>query len=327
MPDTRPMISVVVPTYKRPDLLERCLEALLTQTLPATQYEIIVCDDGPSQAAREVVDRARAGSAGQPLLRYCPVTGTQGPAGARNVGWKAALAPVIAFTDDDTVPTENWLAEGLAAIQAGADAASGRIVMPLPERPTDYEKDAARLEEAEFATANVFVRRDALHAVGGFDERFTIAWREDSDLQFSLLEKGFSIVRALKAVVVHPLRPAGFASGARMQKKIMYDVLLLRKFPQLYRARIRPGWPWLYLSITASLIVAVFGFLAGWNRVALAAALTWAVLSLLFFFRRLSASSLSLANVADLFITSLVIPPLSIFWRLVGMVRFGRAFP
>src|SRR5690606_4585771 len=111
--------------------------------------------------------------------------------------------------------------------------------------------------------------------------------------------------------VVHPLRPVGFAAGARMQKKIMYDVLLFRKFPQLYRARIRPGWPWMYLTITASLVVAVSSFLAGWNRVALAAALTWAVLSLLFFFRRLSASALSLHNVADLLITSLLIPPLS----------------
>lgn len=55
------LVSVVVPTYNRPDLLERCLAALLRQNLPAQAYEIMVCDDGPSAAARAVVDAAIAG--------------------------------------------------------------------------------------------------------------------------------------------------------------------------------------------------------------------------------------------------------------------------
>lgn len=98
------LISVVVPTYKRPDLLERCLTALLAQTLARDAYEIIVCDDGPSAEAKAVVDAARVRSGGQPRIEYHPITATQGPAGARNVGWRAARAAVIAFTDDDTVP-------------------------------------------------------------------------------------------------------------------------------------------------------------------------------------------------------------------------------
>src|SRR5690606_28767157 len=140
------------------------------------------------------------------------VHATQGPAGARNVGWRTAAAPIIAFTDDDTVPEPGWLQGGLEAMASGADAATGRVIMPLPERPSDYERDAARLEGAEFVTANCFVRKAALEAIGGFDERFTSAWREDSDLHFSLLEQGRSIVPAPAAVIVHPLRPARFGA-------------------------------------------------------------------------------------------------------------------
>src|SRR5690606_37169591 len=53
-----PVVSVVVPTYQRPDLLERCLAALLKQGLSRDAYEIIVCDDGPSAAAQAVVQAA-----------------------------------------------------------------------------------------------------------------------------------------------------------------------------------------------------------------------------------------------------------------------------
>ncbi len=123
--EATPRISVVVPTYRRPDLLQRCLGALQRQTLPAADYEIIVCDDGPSDAARQTVSKMTP-VAGGPAVRYIPVTATQGPAGARNAGWRHARADVIAFTDDDTVPDPAWLAAGLAALRPD----DGRAVGP-----------------------------------------------------------------------------------------------------------------------------------------------------------------------------------------------------
>src|SRR5687768_8796137 len=125
-------VSVVVPTCGRPELLARCLAALEKQTLPQQAYEVLVVDDGALRS---------------------------GPAAARNRGWRRARAPVVAFTDDDTEPRPDWLEQGLRALQ-DADAASGRIVMPLPAAPTDYERDAQGLERAEFVTANCFVRRE-----------------------------------------------------------------------------------------------------------------------------------------------------------------------
>ncbi len=322
-----PLISVVVPTYKRPDLLERCLAALLKQNLPRDDWEILVCDDGPSAQTQALVERVAEHAGGRPPVRYLPVSNTQGPAGARNVGWRAARAPVIAFTDDDTMPEPGWLKAGLEAMASGVEAAVGTVLMPLPDEPGDLERDAARLTEAEFVTANCFVRRDALDAVGGFDERFTLAWREDSDLHFALLERGFTIVPAPAATVVHPLRPMPFGASLGMQKKVMFDVLLYRKFPELYRQRIRPGPPWLYLTICASLMALLLGLLAGRWEVAAAAAAAWALLTTYFFIRRLRLSACTLRNVAEVLFTSLFIPPLSIYWRAVGAARFGGGLP
>src|SRR5690606_20874831 len=111
-------VSVVVPTYRRPDLLERCLSALLAQDLPPDAYEIIVADDGPSSDTAELVSRMTRVQG--PALLYVPVTATQGPAGARNAGWHTARADLIAFTDDDTQPDPGWLSAGLRAFEHAA---------------------------------------------------------------------------------------------------------------------------------------------------------------------------------------------------------------
>ncbi len=67
-------ISVVVPTYRRPDLLLRCLQALCGQAFARRDYEIIVADDdGQDPAVRAVVERIARTTAGAPLIRYLPV--------------------------------------------------------------------------------------------------------------------------------------------------------------------------------------------------------------------------------------------------------------
>lgn len=216
-----PVVSVVVPTYRRPDLLERCLDALCVQVFDPTTYEIVVVDDDPAGSARPVVDACRARVTDVPVIRYMTAPDTQGPAGARNVGWRSACGALIAFTDDDTIPDPTWLRHGAAALLAepSAAAAAGRIDVPLRPCPTDYERDAAGLAHAEFATANCFVRRAALERVGGFDERFTRAWREDADLMFALREHAGPIVGADAARIVHPVRPAHWGPASASSRR------------------------------------------------------------------------------------------------------------
>jgi GT2 family glycosyltransferase len=320
-------VSVVVPTYHRPALLERCLKALLAQRFEASRYEIIVADDESSPQVAALVERL-ACQTGKPApaLRYLAVTGAHGPAAARNTGWRHAAGPIIAFTDDDCLPTAGWLRAGVAAMSDGAAGASGKLAIPCSERPTDYERNAALLAHAEFVTANCFYRREALEAVGGFDERFPIAWREDSDLAFTLVEQGARLVFAPAAVVIHPIRPRSWGISLSQQRKSMYNALLYRKHPQLYRERIQAAPPWRYYAIAAGLLIAVAGLCANCSSVTLAGATIWCILTARFSLERLSGTSHAPAHLTEMLITSALIPPVCVFWRLLGAIRYLAAF-
>ncbi|MCZ8409049.1 glycosyltransferase [Achromobacter dolens] len=322
-------VSVVVPTFRRPALLARCLSALARQEFARDGYEVLVCDDAASAATRRQVEALRREWDGRPALRYLAVSGTRGPAGARNLGWRSAKAEIIAFTDDDTIVHPDWLWQGVQALEADADTAAvaGVTDMPLPQPPSDYERDAAGLTRSEFITANCFVRRAALVAVGGFDPRYTLAWREDSDLHFALLDHGLTVRRAHQARVTHPMRPVAFGAGLGMQKKVMFDMLLRKKYPLLYRSRVHPRAPRLYLAITASAVCALALAALGQRAGAWAAAALWLALSVGFFLRRLRGTRWTLRNVMDLALTSACIPVLSIGWRAVGLLRFASVKP
>jgi glycosyltransferase involved in cell wall biosynthesis len=318
--------SVVVPTYRRPDLLGRCLKALDAQDLDPSAWEVVVADDAADPATRRQVEGFAA--AARAPVRYVAVSLRHGPAAARNAGWRAARGEVLAFTDDDCVPAPGWLSAGLSALEKdpGLSAAAGRVVVPLAQRPTDYELDAAGLQDAEFVTANCFCRRRALEAVGGFDERFTAAWREDSDLQFTLLGRGERVGRVPEAVVVHPVRPARWGVSLLQQRKCLFDALLYKKHPILYKQRIRPGWPWDYYVIVGALGTAAGGALAGSAAVALAGAGVWVALTGRFCARRLRRTSWAPRHVAEMVFTSALIPPLSVSWRLYGAGKFRAVF-
>ncbi len=284
----------------------------------------MVADDAASEATRRQVAWWAGRTAA--AVRYVPVTGGHGPAAARNRGWQAARGAVIAFTDDDTVASPGWLRAGLAAFADGVAGAWGRVVVPLPPVPTDYERDVAGLEAGPFVTANCFYRREALAAVGGFDERFASAWREDSDLYFTLLEQGARLVRAPDAVVVHPVRPAPWGVSLRQQRKNLFNALLYKKHPALYRRRIQAAPPWPYYLAVGALAAAVGGALRGREGLALGAAAAWALLTVRFCARRLRRASHAPHHVAEMLVTSALIPPLAVFWRLRGALRFRVFF-
>ncbi|SFP11494.1 glycosyltransferase family 2 protein [Ralstonia sp. NFACC01] len=327
-----PAMSVVIATWRRPQMLQRCLDGLLAQTFDARRLELVVADDGPDDATRAVVDGFAAAAPGW-RVRYVPVRETQGPAAARNRGWQAATGDIIAFTDDDTIPAPTWLAEGWRtmttpedAASAGGgtppDAATGAVRMPLPTRPTDYERDASGLTRAEFVTANCFVRRAMLARIGGFDERFRLAWREDSDLQFRILDAGGRIVQAPRALMHHPVRPAPWGVSVSQQRKVFYDALLYKKHPQRYRTRIRPVPPWHYYAMGAAVVIAFAALAAHRPWVAGAAAMVWLALTVRFTAMRLHGTAHTVRHVLEMFWTSIAIPPLALYWRLRGAWHF-----
>lgn len=316
-------VSVVIPTYRRPALLGCCLAAVREQSLAPDRYEIIVVDDGRDPDTHALVARAAAQTL--PSVRYIRQSCRQGPAAARNRGWRAARAPFVAFTDDDTVPARDWLASGLAALAPGIDAAWGRVIVPLPSAPTDYEVDASRLAHAGFVTANCFCRRRALESAGGFDERFTLAWREDSDLLFSLLVRNGEVVHVPEARVVHPLRRAPWGVSLSQQRKAAFNALLYKKHRRLYRERIQPRPPWGYYAAVTALVTAFAG--APVSPVLLAAGLVvWLGLTVGLCCRRLAGTSRAVAHVLEMIVTSALIPPLAVYWRLYGAFKYRVFF-
>lgn len=322
-----PQISVVVPTYHRTALLKRCLAALLRQNLPAGSFEIIVVHDGPDPATHQLIAdwRRRLTLEGGPNLRYLePVHG--GPAAARNAGWRAAAADLVAFTDDDTMPEPGWLRAALGAFTDDLDAAWGPVSVPLPESPTDYELDSAGLASGRFVTANCFCRRRILVAIGGFDTRFGIAWREDSDLHFRLLKRGARLRYLPEARVVHPLRPGTWGVSLRQQKKVLYDALLFKKHRQLYRRWIRSTPRRDYYAMVAALIAALAGGAADMAWMAWGSGLVWLAMTARFFLLRVRPASKRISHVAEMLVTSMLIPPVAVFWRLVGALRFRVVF-
>ena len=326
---TVPLVSVVIPTYRRPDLLLRCLGAVLAQAFHGRSYEVVVVDDGHDDATRDAVQALQPTVPPQVTLRYLrPPTG-RGPAVARNAGWRAAQATLIAFTDDDTLPAPGWLAEGWAAMAAepGWSAASGAVrVPPAEDPPTDHERMTRGLETAEFVTANAFVRKPALQAIDGFDERFLRAWREDSDLQFRLQREVGPVGRAAQAEVVHPVRPERWGVCLRQQRNAFFDALLYKKHPTLYRARIGPLAPLTYYLIVGCTLLALplawaVGPAAGAIAVGIAAL---GIVSVAV--RRLRGTSRRPAHVVEMLVTSALIPFLSVYWRLRGAWHFQVLF-
>lgn len=323
---TSALVSVVVPTCGRVEMLERCLGALEEQDIPREMYEVLVVDDSVGGSAAQVVERIA--SEATMNVRCVRAGALTGPAHARNVGWRTAQGGIIAFTDDDCVPAPRWLRAGLAVMvtSGGVDGAYGRIVVPLPDKPTDYERDAAGLERAEFATANCFYTRGALEEVDGFDERFTAAWCEDSDVFLALLEKGRRLGFARDALVVHPVRPAEWGVSIKQQRKSMFNALLYKKHRMLYRERVQESPPWIYYAIVGALfgaaVAAVFSL--GWLVLVMLGA--WALLTTSFCARRLRGTSRARGHVAEMIVTSMLIPPLAVYWRLRGAVRFRVVF-
>ncbi len=316
-------VSVVIPTYKRPSLLRKCLHALYNQVFNKFDYEIIVVSDGPDLST--LYDLRNFLVLAFPKIEYVQLPEKKGPAAARNAGWKKASGDLIAFTDDDCIPDVYWLKnlyESFTNSNNSSAAFAGRTVVPIPTVPTDYELNISHLSHAEFITANCACSRSALVRAGGFDEAFTMAWREDSDLQFKFIKQGIPIIPVEKAIVVHPVRKTTWGVCLRDERKNMFDALLYKKFPDLFSKKIQVSRPWLYYAIIAFFMLFILGALLNSLFATIAGLSGWLILTLWFAFKRLRSTSRNPGHVAEMMVTSFAIPFLSLYWRWYGAVKY-----
>ncbi len=201
----QPDYSVIVPAYQAADVIGNCVRALAQQTVARTRYEIIVVDDGSTNAT---ADGAREAGADH-VLRVAH----GGPAAARNAGVEAAQGAIILFTDADCEPTTDWLAK-MTAPFADPDVAGAKGVYRTRQtapiaRFTQLEYEVkyvrmARQERIDFIdTYSAAYRRDVFLTNGGFDVIFKTASVEDQELSFRLARKGYRLVFVPDAVVYH----------------------------------------------------------------------------------------------------------------------------
>ena len=321
-------ISVVIPTYRRPKLLTKCLTALAKQTLDHTDFEVIVVSDGPDQVTLlELMSWMKKADFN---LIYLNTAEKRGPASARNLGWLYARGRAIAFTDDDCIPQEDWLATYLKEFEsttASLVAFSGQTQVPILDTPTDFALNTSHLQEAEFITANCACTKYTLIKIGGFDERYKLAWREDSDFQFKLIVNEIDIKKVRAAVVTHPVRPAPWGVSISDQKKGLYDALLYKKYPKLYRSKIQKSPIWNYYLINLLWLTLLLSLLLFDNEyLAIGSGLGLAFLICRFVIIRLKYTSKSVTHILEMIYTSIFIPTLSVYWRLYGAVKFRVFF-
>jgi hypothetical protein len=320
--------AVVIPTLGRPSLTG-CLRALADCQGPRPR-RILLVDDRPLDDCAplpvEIPDALRG------LVEVVPGC-ARGPAAARNAGWRSCPEPWVAFLDDDVLPGPSWaadLAADLASAGPGTAGVQARIDVPLPRgrRATDWERATAGLATARWITADMAYRRAVLEQVGGFDERFHRAFREDADLALRVLDAGWELRRGARRTT-HPVRPADRWVSVRVQAGNADDVLMNRVHGRSWwrRAGAARGRLPRHLAVTAAAVGAVGCAVALRPRGAALCAGLWLAGTAEFAVARVVPGPRTTAEVATMTVTSVLIPPAAACHWLRGLVRHRAAVP
>lgn len=319
--------SIVVPTVLRPSL--HLLLSALSQTAGARPSKIVVVVDLPELP--ESVGTVQDWS-GPPIRWLC--SGGRGPAAARNRGWLAAGGTWVVFLDDDVQVTTDWglrLSEDLSALGPEVAASYGTIEVPAPvgRRPTDDERRTMGLGDARWISADAAFRRTALKAVGGFDERFPRAYREDADLALRLESAGYALEVGSR-ITTHPIRAGDVWSSVRAQAGNADNALMRRRHGPDWRGRAGEGHGRLawHTATTVSAGAAVAFTVAGRPRAAALAAMAWLSATTRFATERIRPGPRTGAEVLAMAVTSVLIPPAAVLHRVrgeIGVLRNGTS--
>jgi len=235
----QPEVSVVVPVHQAARTLPALLERLERQTLDRARFEVLIVDDASRDGTAEV-------AAASPVTRVIRTDRNAGSYAARNRGIVEARGRHLAFTDGDCLPALDWLEQGLRSLaESDADLVAGRVDIVLGERPRSFALlDAARhLDQRSYAsrgygaTANLWVRRQAIERHGSFNARL----RAGGDAEFGrrAVAGGARLVYSDAVRVEHPARSG---IGEFLEKEFRYGYSLAQR-----RFHVDPAQPLLWL--------------------------------------------------------------------------------
>ncbi len=214
MPD---VLSVIIPTYNRRDVLAKALDGYLHQSAAGRIGELVIVDDGSTDDTRYLVERFISEATFPVRYLWQP---NKGPAAARNAGIREARTGLILFTDSDIVPHRDLVAEHLRWHEQHPEpqaAVLGYVTWPDEIRPTpfmrwygedklfvfDRLRDQSEADFQCFYTCNLSLKTAFLRANGQFDESFVTAAYEDTELGYRLSKRGLRLLYNPAAIGYH----------------------------------------------------------------------------------------------------------------------------
>ncbi|MCP4758310.1 MAG: glycosyltransferase [Planctomycetes bacterium] len=204
------IISIVVPTYNRPERLRDCLKYISQSDFPCDRFQVIVVDDGSSQPASDVISPFES-----ELNIRCLRQDNKGPAAARNFGVSESSSRFIAFIDDDCQVSPRWLSAVVRNLEATPDVFFGGStsnsypsnIFCLTSQTilnivyTFYNSDVE--DPKFFASNNIALARDRFVEMNGFDTTFPLAAAEDRDFCDRWRFRGWTMRLLPDALVSH----------------------------------------------------------------------------------------------------------------------------
>ena len=233
-----PEISIVIPTFNRAERLRTCLDALTKQTQPASDFEVIVVDDGSSDGTAEMLDQMTT-----PFALRVVRQENRGYGAARNSGCEIAVSPYLLFLDDDIIASPELVAEHLrlqqehdGAVISGAyphlvSANAGRLTRIRAElRSESFRKLEERVPTFRSCTsANLSLPRSLFWQAGGFDA--DLLRGVDIELGYRLHALGATFVFAPTAVGLEDDRETSREWMADMELRGAVSLELWRRHP------------------------------------------------------------------------------------------------
>lgn len=261
MTEARPIVSMIIPAYRRPELLRKAIQSGLNQDLPGEHYEIIVVDSSPDDENWHLVESLKPAAHCRLLcLRKPP----EGPGPSRNLGAEQARGAFLAFMDSDCQAAPEWLRQGIAAFTDEIGIVQGRT---LPEPGVKYHvlQRSFQIEAEHFIyhALNIFYRRDVFLASGGFHAepgapRMHVLGGEDVDLAWRIKRAGWRSTFAIGALVTHAVERITVLQWL-FDKRLYVVPRIVRDYPET-----RPYFfaRYFFDQVQASLVLLLVGVVA-----------------------------------------------------------------
>jgi GT2 family glycosyltransferase len=242
-----PAISVIVPTHQRREPLRRALRSLSEQTLPPGSYEVAVAVDGSTDGTEEMLAELET-----PYGLRVASGPQRGRAAACNAALELARGEIVVILDDDMQVVPEFLERHrehhppgsrlcvLGAVPISVDGSSPLAARYVARKFNSHLAALAAPDHSfrprDFYSGNASLRAEALRAVGGFDDSFTVYGNEDVDLSLRLQAQGLELRYDPRALAHQEYDKDLRALAQDTVHKGTTTVLLARAHPDVFHA-------------------------------------------------------------------------------------------